>query len=96
MALRPFPARYSPVPNASRTASRGSCPDRPLFLGILASQKPYDRVSEIHMRRRMDARDPFRNLLVETGALFNIAIKGTRHLTPLVTLRGRYNGFVTV
>ena len=84
------------MPNASRAASRGSCPDRPLILGILAAQKPDNRVSEINMRRRMDARDPLRNLLVETGALFNVAIKGTRHRTLLETLRGRYMRRVTV
>jgi hypothetical protein len=72
------------MPNASRAASRSSRPDRALIPGILAAKEPDDGVSEIQVRRPVRAGHPPGDLLMEAGALVDVAIEGLRHRTPLL------------
>ena len=72
------------MPKASRAASRGSSPDGALILGILAAEESDDGVSEIQVRRRVRAGHPLGDLLMQTGALVDVAIAGIRHRTPLL------------
>jgi hypothetical protein len=72
------------MPNASQAAPRASRPDGALISGILASEQPDDGISAIEVRRPLRAGHPLGDLLMETGALFDVAIAGIRHRTPLL------------